>query len=300
MCWLMIETCCFYLYMLAAIVFILVRQLQSAWCDALETADMKKALTDYVQYSMLNLTWFAINFVTCAMPPVCIWLNSDEALDRAGYDQSFQPVIYTLWAMHLIAFLAQVFIYDTVEKKEEDEVSRPNLQTSFDKDDGFKLQAAINGEGEEEKKEEEVPSHQLKTISFEQHYVKMDRQFIIKPWKIWIWIVNMLVTLGCLVAFFIMDGKELVYALYIPLDVGLNLAKAAFYFFYFFQDKRIKEDRRLLEEAIEKKSQTIPTDISEPLIGQVDQSEASADAEFIRSKTEQLELQKTLKEVKKS
>ena len=48
MIWLIIETCCFYMYMLGSMVYILVRQLQSVCSSAAETSDMKKVTTDFI------------------------------------------------------------------------------------------------------------------------------------------------------------------------------------------------------------------------------------------------------------
>jgi len=65
---------------------------------------MYKALTDYITYSSYNLTWFALNFVCCLMPPLCIF-----ALEGSNYfedrSQTFLPIIYVLWAMHVLCFL---------------------------------------------------------------------------------------------------------------------------------------------------------------------------------------------------
>ena len=74
----------------------------------------------------------------------------------------------------------------------------------------------------------------IKTISFEDHYVKMDREFAYRPWAKFIFIINGLCTIGCFIAYIIVDGKELFLALYIPLDVALNMAKTLFYYYYLF------------------------------------------------------------------
>ena len=74
----------------------------------------------------------------------------------------------------------------------------------------------------------------IRTISFEDHYVKMDREFAYRPWAKFIFIINALCTIGCFIAYIIVDGKELFLALYIPLDVALNLAKTLFYYYYLF------------------------------------------------------------------
>ena len=61
------------------------------------------------------------------------------------------------------------------------------------------------------------------------HYSAMDRQFVMNYKGVYV--LNAFVTLGCLLAFFIIDGKELVYTFYIPLDIALNFSKTAFFFY---------------------------------------------------------------------
>ena len=73
--WLIIETACFYLYVLAAVFYIVWRQLAGVcWKKASEKSDMSKALNDFIEYATLNLTWFSFNFVLCMMPP-CLLYN---------------------------------------------------------------------------------------------------------------------------------------------------------------------------------------------------------------------------------
>lgn len=74
----------------------------------------------------------------------------------------------------------------------------------------------------------------IKTISFEDHYVKMDREFMYRPWSKIIFFINAACTIGCFIAYIIIDGKELFLALYIPLDFSLNMSKTAFFYFYLF------------------------------------------------------------------
>ena len=129
--WLILETACFYLYMIAAMIYIFVRQMESACCDALQVSDMKKVLTDFITYSSNNLTWFAFNFVLVTMPPVCILLD-DQDLWFAGKTSSYFKIIYTLWGMHILAFICQIFIYKRSPKDKADIVAH------FDKDDQFR------------------------------------------------------------------------------------------------------------------------------------------------------------------
>lgn len=73
--WLVIETSCFYLYLMAAVFYIMWRGAYSACCQTGgEDSDMYKALTDFIGYSSINLTWFSFNFVLVCMPPLCMFV----------------------------------------------------------------------------------------------------------------------------------------------------------------------------------------------------------------------------------
>ena len=54
----------------------------------------------------------------------------------------------------------------------------------------------------------------------------------------WLWIVNAIVYIAVIIIYFCVDGRELVYSMYLPLDAILNLAKAIYYFASQLKDKR--------------------------------------------------------------
>ena len=58
----------------------------------------------------------------------------------------------------------------------------------------------------------------------------MQRKFMMSTMGTVVWVINCIVTLGCLIAFFCIDGHELMIGFYIPLDVALNFSKACFFF----------------------------------------------------------------------
>ena len=77
--WLFIEAVCFYSYMFATVAYIFGMMCIGTWERATPKSDMTKAVTDFVNYASINLTWFSFNFVLCAMPPVCMYiLNNDN------------------------------------------------------------------------------------------------------------------------------------------------------------------------------------------------------------------------------
>ena len=59
--------------------------------------------------------------------------------------------------------------------------------------------------------------------------------------RMWIWIVNVCVYAAITTTYFCIDGHEIIYSMYIPLDILLNLSKACYYFWFWFADRRDKE-----------------------------------------------------------
>ena len=138
--WLIIETCCFYLYVLAAVAYIVWRQMVGVcWKKATDKSDMSKALNDFIEYATLNLTWFSFNFVLCAMPPVIIFALDTPELEIKHRDSSFAPIMYTLWGMHCVHFAFQLRIY-TVRDAKGQVHGESQLETGLNKDDHYKLQ----------------------------------------------------------------------------------------------------------------------------------------------------------------
>ena len=70
----MIETATFYLYMFATVFYIAGMALIRTFESANVVSDARKAVLDFISYAAINLTWFALNFVLCTMPPLCIFV----------------------------------------------------------------------------------------------------------------------------------------------------------------------------------------------------------------------------------
>ena len=79
----------------------------------------------------------------------------------------------------------------------------------------------------------------------------MVRTFDMSRW--WIWVINGVVTIGCFVAFILIDGKEIVFAQYIPLDLFLTVCKTVFYFYYYHRDKQEKINEKRIKDRLIKK-----------------------------------------------
>ena len=112
----------------------------------------------------------------------------------------------------------------------------------FDKDDQVMLEPTPGAQPAEKKIDETkmLPSEFIQgksqTISFRDHYMPFRRVFV-RRFK-GVWIINVLVTLGCGIAYLLIDGKQLVYTLFIPLDIFLNIGRGVFYWYYYFLDKK--------------------------------------------------------------
>ena len=72
---------------------------------------MEKALNDFIEYSNLNLTWFAFNFVLICMPPICIFALQDDVLEIKGATGNYAPLVYILWFVHIIQKFSNLRIY---------------------------------------------------------------------------------------------------------------------------------------------------------------------------------------------
>lgn len=171
------------------------------------------------------------------MPLMCMYLQ-DSYLEIDTFTGSYQIIMYVLLGIHFFAFIFKLRIYKIEEPKQK-----------VDKDDEF-----LNAKDQPEPKQADdgtiLPSHQIKTISFEEHYKEMRRVFD-RSWP-WMWLVHSLIVVGCFAAFIVIPGKELVYALYIPLDLLLSFGRAAFFWQNFYLDKLRKEDKKKLKARLAK------------------------------------------------
>lgn len=92
----------------------------------------------------------------------------------------------------------------------------------------------------EKKKISLLPSQTIKAIPFLEHYIEMDQVFEFSRIKIQIFQGIMIIVEIAL--YFMIDGKELVYAMYIPFDIILKVCTMVFFWFYYFYDQSDQED----------------------------------------------------------
>ena len=88
--WIIIETISFYIYMGAAVWFIVQFQLKSAWINSPQS-DITKSVKDFITYASINLTWYSFNFVLILLPPILIFLMDTEhaGIKMADRDGSY-------------------------------------------------------------------------------------------------------------------------------------------------------------------------------------------------------------------
>ena len=69
-------------------------------------------------------------------------------------------------------------------------------------------------------------------------YKPYEREFYTGRW--WVWVIQALSYIGISYFYFTIDGVELAYAVYIPLDFAIFIAMTMFFANYYYQDKRKK------------------------------------------------------------
>ena len=58
----------------------------------------------------------------------------------------------------------------------------------------------------------------------------------------WVWYVHAILTVMVIVAYCMTSGREVLFAIYIPLDILLNLSAVVFFWYERYKDK-VKKDR---------------------------------------------------------
>lgn len=91
---------------------------------------------------------------------------------------------------------------------------------------------------EPEKSPQEIEQELIATHG-EHHYVWMVQRF--NTQRMWVWILNLVVYVAVIITYCLVPGHEIIYSMYIPLDVLLNLSKAIYYFYNYFRDTMEKK-----------------------------------------------------------
>ena len=229
MIWLYIEMYCFYFYLLSSVFYIMYHQFVNGICCKRDSdkSDMNKAFTDFVIYAHANLVWFAFNFVLVVMPLAAIFLlqNYSEHLDRKNADMSYLPLVIVLGCANLVQFVLRPAIFDEQRRKT---IYEQNEQAT---EDEYNDTLLIQDEDE--------------------HYVWMEKVFLRE--RMWTWILNLITYLAVIIVYFTVDGHEMTYCVYLPLDFLLNASKAAYYFIHYHNDNKRIQEKAHTKEVIRKR-----------------------------------------------
>ena len=68
--------------------------------------------------------------------------------------------------------------------------------------------------------------------------------------RLWVWIVNLIAYIAVVTTYFCVDGHEIIYSMYLPLDVMLNASKAAYFFSMFWVERRNEAKRKELQDVL--------------------------------------------------
>lgn len=131
--------------------------------------------------------------------------------------------------MHVVHFMLQTRIYDLLPR--EVSLSQKTGEAVTVTDNYIRAEKALAAQEKPEAA---------------QHYIRYDRQLYMK--HMWVWVINLLVSIAMLIAFILIDGAGVVTSLYIPLDFLLNLAKYVFFFYYRWNDARKKQEEEKVKE----------------------------------------------------
>ena len=108
----MIETFAFYIYMAAAVGFIIEFQLRSTWLNA-PVSDITKSVKDFITYASINLTWYSFNFVLIIVPGLLIFMMDTEhdGIRMHHRKESYHNLMLWLWGTHIVQFIINRKIY---------------------------------------------------------------------------------------------------------------------------------------------------------------------------------------------
>ena len=279
MAWLYIELFCFYTYMASFMGYIAYHQLVQGVCfKKHENSDMQKTITDFVEYEHSNMIWFAFNFVLVVMPIIAVVsLNAKtENLDIAGAQMSYTSLMWVVCAANFVQFCVRPQIYRSVKKTKLFEEAKKTGARLTSQASGLAglLSGAKKPEEEEDESDSRVTEKKLVREGDEYHYVWMEQVF--NDERMWIWFLNLAAYTAILVTYLTVEGHELIYTMYLPLDMMINAMKAFLYFWHYAKDHREKAKKQELVEILNKK---IKSGMASGLLGMMNKTaEAKAAA----------------------
>ena len=72
----------------------------------------------------------------------------------------------------------------------------------------------------------------------------------------WTWILNLVAYIAVITTYFCVDGHEIIYSMYLPLDMILNLSKAVFYFCNYYLDIKERAKQKQMADLLTAKVQS--------------------------------------------
>ena len=159
---------------------------------------------------------------------------------------SYTSLLTIVCLANLLQFILRPRLY-TYEKKSQLYTSEPAEEAKPDAAPVGGLAGMLGGLKKAASKEGDQPAGKkdmgkeerdliLDDDDSKHHYVWMEAKF--NEERLWVWIVNLIAYIAVVTTYFCVDGHEIIYSMYLPLDVMLNASKAAYFFSMLWLEKR--------------------------------------------------------------
>lgn len=177
------------------------------------------------------MVWFAFNFLLIMLPVVSLgYLGAiSENLDIKSSNGSYLALMIIVLVVNLVQFILRPRMFSFVKKTAS--LSSLNSMNAQDVPD--------SDQGQDTNREQKLEHVEKSLIRGEEyHYVWMELSF--SDDHMWYWWINLVTYIAVLISYLLIDGHEMVFALYLPLDMLMNACKAGFFFIHYFRDRREK------------------------------------------------------------
>ena len=158
---------------------------------------------------------------------------------------SYTSLLTIVCLANLLQFILRPRLY-SYEKKSQLYTTEPAAEAKPDAAPGGLagmlggLKKAASKEGDQPAGKKDMGKEERDLIldddDSKHHYVWMEAKF--NEERLWVWIVNLIAYIAVVTTYFCVDGHEIIYSMYLPLDVMLNASKAAYFFSMLWLEKR--------------------------------------------------------------
>merc|ERR1712060_404097 len=83
------------------------------------------------------------------------------------------------------------------------------------------------------------------------HYVWME--FTFNDQRLWVWWINLAAYIAVVTTYFCIEGHEIIYLMYLPLDMFMNLSKAVYFFYNYYDNIQEKKKQQELVTSLQNK-----------------------------------------------